>query len=1355
MKRCSLGTKWKSNNNNNNNNNEKVIIMQTLAETNDHGNMATSKRDTDPMALLDANLGHQRATKKSKKKKRKRQEEEEEEEVATRNEGCKKKTSRFYSMLRIFILYYLLKQTFHIYLETFHTNNQLTPNWLLLQSHDTNLRSSPALVSVNLDSSSEDASKSLGARPNKCTVYSHSLELDDAKEGQDKHGKTLIRRLRSFLAPGPLIVSVAAELDLASSPDEVPLFGRQPSGPRDKVESEQERRPAKQEEQEQENGEADELEAKLRRSAQLDGLLLARTVAGDEPHASVRPIEFVKRVQHGPQLDLPLGDSLGRLPFGAGSAPGSLGAGQRQRRGHGSRRARRNRRHHADLPEGQGQLGRSEQDEELRAPHTSSRRRPKRFDANHYSPGGSQTAEEPYLDPLATADRPLVATTKGLVRGITQKIFTGRYVDAFLGIPFAQAPLGKYRFRHPQQVNPWRGELDASRMSSSCYQINDTFFGATFQGTSIWNANTRLHEDCLYLNVWTPFGVANTSLPLASSSSQLPARRRRVGKPQTRSAAPLQTATTSGSLGSMGAQGTGEAVAGHSRKRPVLVWIFGGGFYSGTSTLSLYEGGALASEEDIIVVSMNYRVSALGFLYFGRPEAPGNAGLFDQLMALQWINDNIDRFGGDPQRVTIFGESAGAVSVAFHLLSPLSRNLFSQAILQSGAATCPWGLMESSDIISNGLQLAAQLNCPSSGEDLDAVIQCLLRADPMSIVSQKVNSSRSILNFSFVPVVDGSFLVESPTESLAKANFKRAKILLGSNNDEGSSFLIYLPEFSHCPASATSTSTQSSSQTSSLSSSSSSSLSSSSSSSSSTQNPAPIIDEEDNGSSNNGLPQSNAGGPLMSELRAFQTPNGQPASGLYRHPNGLTNADHSWPLSQPEEAPHFRRSAQTGGSSAAHGQGHQLGSASLLLDSSGQFNFDYQNQNQSDTKPCKPKESLSLTREDFVRILSDGLNPYAEHPIAREAILFEYSNWNWPNDAASVYDAIDKVAGDYYFTCHVNEFANQYAEAGNDVYMYYFRHRSSISPWPKWMGVIHGDEINFVFGEPLNQEFKYSQKEIELSRRMMKYWANFAKYGNPTPQTGDNNNNNNNNNNNSSMVEHWPKYGDRRQYFELHSDHVRVGHGPRAKQCAFWSHYLPQLIRSLGPLNQCQLGASGSSSSSNGNTNANGRPLDGLASSLGSDGTVLQSALIHPYAAGQAQLGHLRNLAGPGYSTANNYQQQPNNGQPAANSIYSAGLGLLIVIVALVGVAGALYALAARRGHSSWKAARSLWAGAGGRNNRAAPAGAAQSGGGGNGAQTAGGGGGGNGAQTAAGQLANQSSSAASSSTSSENRRPN
>jgi acetylcholinesterase len=198
---------------------------------------------------------------------------------------------------------------------------------------------------------------------------------------------------------------------------------------------------------------------------------------------------------------------------------------------------------------------------------------------------------------------PLIVTTdKGKVRGLTLTSPTGRKVDAWLGIPYAQPPVGPLRFRHPRPVEKWQGILNATKPPNSCVQIVDTVFG-DFPGATMWNPNTELSEDCLYINVVVP-------------------------RPRPKNAV-------------------------------VMVWIFGGGFYSGTSTLDVYDHRTLAAEENVIIVSMQYRVASLGFLYLGTPDAPGNTGLFDQNLALRWVRNNVHRFGGDPAKVCLFGESAG------------------------------------------------------------------------------------------------------------------------------------------------------------------------------------------------------------------------------------------------------------------------------------------------------------------------------------------------------------------------------------------------------------------------------------------------------------------------------------------------------------------------------------------------------------------------------------------------------------------------------------------------------------------------------------------------------------------------
>jgi len=440
---------------------------------------------------------------------------------------------------------------------------------------------------------------------------------------------------------------------------------------------------------------------------------------------------------------------------------------------------------------------------------------------------------------------------------------------------------GNLRFRHPRHVDKWDPEiLNATTPPNTCVQILDTLFG-DFPGAAMWNPNTPMSEDCLYINVVVP-------------------------KPRPKNAA-------------------------------VMVWIFGGGFYSGTSTLDVYDPKTLVSEENVIVVSMQYRVASLGFLFFDTSDVPGNAGLFDQLMALQWVHDNIENFGGNSKNVTLFGESAGAVSVSTHLLSPLSRNLFNQAIMESGSPTAPWAIISREESILRGLRMAEAIGCPHNKTEIPAVIECLRRANASQLVDNEWGTL-GICEFPFVPVIDGSFLDESPAKSLANGNFKKTNIMMGSNTEEGYYFIMY----------------------------------------------------------------------YLTEL-------------------------------------------------------------------------------------LRKEEDVFVSRDEFKQAVYE-LNPYFNN-IVREAIMFEYTDWLHPDDPVANRDALDKMVGDYQFTCNVNEMAYRYAENNNKVYMYYFKHRSTSHYWPSWTGVLHGDEINFVFGEPLNPRKSYNAEEKALSQRMMRYWANFAKSG--------------------------------------------------------------------------------------------------------------------------------------------------------------------------------------------------------------------------------------------------------------------
>uniref|UniRef100_UPI001F57B7C2 carboxylesterase/lipase family protein n=1 Tax=Komagataeibacter xylinus TaxID=28448 RepID=UPI001F57B7C2 len=226
----------------------------------------------------------------------------------------------------------------------------------------------------------------------------------------------------------------------------------------------------------------------------------------------------------------------------------------------------------------------------------------------------------------AEARSAVIQTKDGALEGVSTAV---PGVTAWLGIPYAAPPVGLLRWRPPQPVRAWKGVRRADHFGHSPYAPS-SFSSDTDSAFT----PADMSEDCLTLNVWAP------------------PRRRTL--------------------------------------RPVMVWIYGGAFIMGTSADPHYNGTALAAE-DVVVVSLNYRVGILGS--FAHPElaresprgVSGNYGLMDQIAALRWVRDNIEAFGGDPDNITIFGQSAGAFSVAYHLVMPQSRGLFHRAIAQSGA----------------------------------------------------------------------------------------------------------------------------------------------------------------------------------------------------------------------------------------------------------------------------------------------------------------------------------------------------------------------------------------------------------------------------------------------------------------------------------------------------------------------------------------------------------------------------------------------------------------------------------------------------------------------------------------------
>lgn len=228
-------------------------------------------------------------------------------------------------------------------------------------------------------------------------------------------------------------------------------------------------------------------------------------------------------------------------------------------------------------------------------------------------------------------------------------------------------------------------------------------------------------------------------------------------------------------------------------KLPVMVFIHGGAFLEGTGTAFLY-GPDFFVEHGVIFVGINYRLNIEGFLCLGIKEAPGNAGLKDQVAALQWIKENISAFGGDPDNVTLFGESAGAVSISYLILSPAAKGLFHKAILQSGATIAPWAIQH--DPIKTASKIAQEFGY--NGTDPYEIYDVFSKRTIEELISAiKYTKHRQFVSADtlFVPCVEknipgvGAIITEFPTNIIQSGNYTKMPIIIGYNDNEGIYFV--------------------------------------------------------------------------------------------------------------------------------------------------------------------------------------------------------------------------------------------------------------------------------------------------------------------------------------------------------------------------------------------------------------------------------------------------------------------------------------------------------------------------------------------------------------------------------------
>jgi para-nitrobenzyl esterase len=321
---------------------------------------------------------------------------------------------------------------------------------------------------------------------------------------------------------------------------------------------------------------------------------------------------------------------------------------------------------------------------------------------------------------------PVVETTGGKVRGLNEaRLFV------FKGIPYAVPPTGELRWLPPQPVLKWQGVRDASAFGAAPPQLPSDML--PFENSLFHNSEPQ-SEDCLFLNIWTP-GI-------------------------------------------------------DKKKRPVMFWIYGGAYVSGSGSQPLYRGDVLAKRGDVVVVTMNYRLGVFGFLNLtevtgGKIPATGNEGLLDQIAALQWVRDNISAFGGNPGNVTVFGESAGGMSIGCMLAMPAARGLFHKAIMESGTPKPVKPLAACVDVANRFLEVAGL----KSG-DIKALRS--LSTESLLDAQHKLTPGGGTVT---TPLVDGTVITEKPMELLKTGAGKEVPTLVGTNLEEWKLFISGHPEY--------------------------------------------------------------------------------------------------------------------------------------------------------------------------------------------------------------------------------------------------------------------------------------------------------------------------------------------------------------------------------------------------------------------------------------------------------------------------------------------------------------------------------------------------------------------------------
>jgi carboxylesterase type B len=654
----------------------------------------------------------------------------------------------------------------------------------------------------------------------------------------------------------------------------------------------------------------------------------------------------------------------------------------------------------------------------------------------------------------------IIETTSGRLSGVCEfisindnnpKDFKSGNVYYWLGVPYAEPPHRENRFKPPQPLQRRSELIDAKKYPNSCIQFLDVDlkhdrdqydqeslneYNQKFTGFSMWQQSpihSKYSEDCLYLNVYIP---AEAYLKINVRNPNLPAR-----------------------------------------KLPIMVFFHGGATRTGSSNLDVYNPVGLVTAMNVIVITVNYRLGVFGFFYLEKYFG-GNQGILDQHEALKWIKTNSDRFGGDSERITLVGHSAGAALTGYHLFYEKSRHLFRNAIFQSGTPLIS-SLSPISQVEANrrARDVLVRSGCANDNSTSTEFAFCALNSPDLvkasRIYFKEVNMnnyvSQEFTMTAFVPVIDGKVIKDQPINLLRNGQFKKCPILNGFTTDEGTSFIAFTG----------------------------------------------IL----------GLSNQQIKKPYSINHRTLQ--------------NFLKDYFKFYP----------------------------------------NLKSHHHNYHESNTKYRNNLITDSILH-DYTKIVDQQTQENLTSPLIK------------PN----YFNTLGKIIGDEMFTCPGYDFANYLAKFNSTVYMYLFAHRISSTPWPRWFGATHGDELAFTFAHPIVQRqpiydpdyhyedktsvnpwshpnHRYLNSEKQLTIEIITYWSNFAKYNDP--------------NGKEEKLKHWPPYTlfeqnfdqsfnassnisnmtnlhDSGRYMILKTNGTKVSRGYSLEICQLWNSYLPKLIRDHG-----------------------------------------------------------------------------------------------------------------------------------------------------------------------------------------------